>query len=138
MVPPWAGTGPLRGHAHFLLPTAAPSFPPLALRMPVLRLPPPAVAGRWTPPGPESGLLSSTQKRTEEALTKQEALLRRAAAAEQGRPELSATRLAVSGVTVMGLVSGLSLANHLTRSPSCLRPLGSANADAGEEDCGRR
>lgn len=85
MVPPWAGTGPLRGHAHFLLPTAAPSFPPLALRMPVLRLPPPAVAGRWTPPGPESGLLSSTQKRTEEALTKQEALLRRAAAAESSR-----------------------------------------------------
>ena len=61
-------------------------------------------------PGTKSGLLSEETQ----ALTKQEVSLGRDGRSESGRvrePRRTALR-AASGVTVMGLVSGLSLANH--------------------------
>ena len=56
-------------------------------------------------------------------LTKQEILLGRGTLVESsrvGKPRRTALPqwLAVLGFTVMGLVSGLSLANHLIQSPS--------------------
>ena len=52
---------------------------------------------------------------SKETLTKQESLLERGTRAESRRvrePRRTATWLTVSGFTVMGLVSGLSLAKH--------------------------
>lgn len=60
-----------------------------------------------------------------------------AASSRAGRPELSATRLQSRVFTVMGLVSGLSLANHLTRGPS-LRARARLSQRMREEDCRRR
>ena len=72
-------------------------------------------------PGPESGLLSNTWKR----ITKETHVLTAKDIIGKGRPggereqqgkgtqeNCSAAWLSVSGLMVMGLVSGLSLANH--------------------------
>ena len=55
----------------------------------------------------------------------------------KGTQENSSTSSAVSGFMVVGLVSGLSLANHLTQSPSWWCMPCSAKMDAREKDSGR-
>ena len=55
----------------------------------------------------------------------------------KGTQENSSTSSAVSGFMVMGLISGLSLANHLTQSPSWWCMPCSAKMDAREKDSGR-
>ena len=74
-------------------------------------------------------------------LTKQEILLGNDTGAESSRVKepqenYSALWLELSGFMVMGLVSGLSLANHLTQSPSWWCMPCSAKMDA-REDSGR-
>ena len=103
------------------------------------------VAGRGTPSKPETGLLSNTRKwivRGDTCADKARDFSgKRHPGGEQeskGTQEnCSATWLAVSGFMVMGLVSGLSLANH-SDSESCLvaQPC-SAKMDAREKDSGR-
>ena len=75
-------------------------------------------------------------------LTKQEILLGNDTGAESSRVKepqenYSALWLELSGFMVMGLVSGLSLANHLTQSPSWWCMPCSAKMDAREKDSGR-
>ena len=80
----------------------------------------PAVAGRGTPSGPENGLLSNTQKLIVRGDTRADKARNFIGKGHPGREQqgkgtqenCSATWLAVSGFTVTGLVSGLSLANH--------------------------
>ena len=75
-------------------------------------------------------------------LTKQETIGKGCQGREQegkGTQEnCSATWLAVSGFMVMGLVSGLSLANHLTPSPAWWCMPCSAKMDASKKDSERR
>ena len=95
-------------------------------------------------PGPETGLLSNTQKWIVWGDTPAD---KARDFIGKGHPDgeqegkgtqenTSATRLAVLGFMVMGLVSGLSLANHLTQSPSWWCTPCSTKMDAGE-DSGR-
>ena len=102
------------------------------------------VAGRGTPSGPESGLLSNTWKwlvwgDTSADKARDFIGKGRLGGEQQGKgtqESSSVTWLAVSGFMVMGLVSGLSLANHLTQSPSCWCTPCSAKMNA-REDSGR-
>ena len=75
-------------------------------------------------------------------LTKQEILLGNDTGAESSRVKepqenYSALWLELSGFMVMGLVSGWSLANHLTQSPSWWCTPHSAKMDANEKDSER-
>ena len=103
-------------------------------------------------PGPESGLLSNARRgivRGDTRADKAKDFIGkgRPGGEQQGegpQETCSATWLTASGFVVMGLVSGLSLANHLawpifglTQGPSwwCVHP--SAKMHSGEEDSGR-
>ena len=71
-------------------------------------------------------------------LTKQEILLERTPGQGKGTEENCSSKwLTVSGFMVMGLVSGLSLANHLTQSPSWWCTPCPAKMDASEKDSRR-
>ena len=78
------------------------------------------VAGRGTPPGPEAGLLSNTWKWIVQGDTCSDKARDFTGKGHPGREQegkgtqedCSATWLAVLGFMVMGLVSGLSSANH--------------------------
>ena len=96
-------------------------------------------------PGPETGLLSNTRKQIvwgDICADKARDFIGKGhSGGEQevkGTQENgSATWLAVLGFMVMALVSGLSLANQLTQSPSWWCMPCSAKMDAREEDSGR-
>ena len=96
-------------------------------------------------PGPETGLLSNTRKwivRGDTCADKARDFIGKGhpGGEQEGKgtqENCSATWLAVSGFMVMGLVSGLSLANHLTPSPAWWCMPCSAKMDAREKDSGR-
>ena len=96
-------------------------------------------------PGPETGLLSNIQKwivQWNTCADKARDFLGKGhpGGEQQGKgtqENSSVTWLAVSGFMVMGLVSGLSLASHLTQSPSWRCTPCSAKMDAREKDSGR-
>ena len=97
-------------------------------------------------PGPEIGLLSNItcvlEMNETHMLKKQDILLGKGAWAESRRVrEPRRTTLSHGlqsrGFMVMGLVSGLSLANHLTQSPSWWCTPCSAKMYAREKDSGR-
>ena len=70
-------------------------------------------------------------------LTKQEILLGKDREQQGTQENSSVTWLAVLGFMVMGLVSGLSLANHSVKSPSWWCTPCSAKMNAREKDSGR-
>ena len=96
-------------------------------------------------PRPETGLLSNTQKWIvwgDTCADKARDFIAKGhrGGEQQGKEtqeNSSATWLAVLGFMVMGLVSGLSLANHLTQSPSWWCTPCSAKMYAREKDSGR-
>ena len=96
-------------------------------------------------PGTETGLLSNTWKWIVQGHTCADKARDfigkgRLGGEQEGKgtqKNHSVTWLAVSGFMMMGLVSGLSLANHLTQSPSwCCTPC-LAKMNAREKDSGR-
>ena len=98
----------------------------------------------WRPlPGPKNGLLSDTQKWIAGGDTSADQTgdcWKGAPGGEKeakGTQDCSATWLAASGFVVMGLVSGLSLADHPDSGSFLVAPHHSAKMDASKEDSGR-
>lgn len=130
-VPPWAGTGPLRGHGAPPAAQGCGPFPPLAVRMPFLRF----HLHRWQEggllPGPGVGL-ALREARAGKAGHLTGGLVARQRAAEEGAQESCSPRASSLGFYGGGLVSGPSLADHA--DSGCFRV---AHAWLSQDGCQR-